>query len=362
MRILSQTEVNNILLGATILGTGGGGSLPDGLAMTAQAFAAGKQFKLVDFSELPEDALLGTPYYCGAISPLTPEEAAKYADLPEADKDCALLAAEAMEQFLGKKFAGFISTELGGGNTAAAMYAAAMSGVYMLDADAAGRSVPDLQHSTYYLHDIPITPQAVANEFGETAVITRVVNDKRSEALVRALAVVSRNTIGVIDHVNTAGMLKDAVIKGAITYAGSIGKAWEDAKASGQDPIAAAVAAGRGRILCRGAVTRHDYSTVDGFTPGDTYINSEDGAELHIWYKNENIVLWKDGQVYASVPDLICVFDTETAMPMRNPLLTPGQKVTVALLPADPEWTTKKGLETFGPRSFGFNFDYTPAV
>ena len=37
-----------------------------------------------------------------------------------------------------------------------------------------------------------------------------------------------------------------------------------------------------------------------------------------------------------------------------------GENVAVTALPAPQEWTTERGLEVFGPRSFGHDVDYTP--
>ena len=37
-----------------------------------------------------------------------------------------------------------------------------------------------------------------------------------------------------------------------------------------------------------------------------------------------------------------------------------GENVSVICLPAPAEWTTQRGLEVFGPRSFGYDVDYVP--
>ena len=49
----------------------------------------------------------------------------------------------------------------------------------------------------------------------------------------------------------------------------------------------------------------------------------------------------------------------------RKPVLCRIAALTVILLllaalPAPAEWTTERGLEVFGPRSFGFDVDYVP--
>lgn len=357
MRKLTRTDVGDILLAATILGTGGGGSLEEGMKMMDEVFARNKDIILANYDEIPEDAMIGTPYYCGAISPLTKEEKAKYNGLPVMDENMCVAAARSMEKYAGKKFAGFNSTEFGGGNTAVAMYVAAMAGVPVMNCDAAGRAVPDLQLSTYNLNGVSIAPLAVANAFGDQAVFTSLVNDFRAEEMVRALAVVSRNTIGVIDHINTAGVLKNAVILGAMDNLLEVGEAWRTAEKNGVKRIEACVKKGNGRIAYYGTVKEQPYSTVNGYTVGDTYITTDNGEELHLWYRNENIVMWKNGNVDCTAPDLICILDADTGMPICNPNLEPGERVAVLLFPCDKMWKSEKGLSLLGPRAFGFDID-----
>lgn len=363
MKILTREDLLDILWGCAILGTGGGGSLDEGIEMIDEALAAGKEFKLVTFDELDPEDIIGTPYACGAISPLTEEEKQKYARLKETEESFYILCKKQLEDFMGRKLGAVISTELGGGNTATAFYVGAMTDCPIVDGDPAGRSVPALQHSTYFLSGVPMCPMSVMNRFGEGAVFTNVFDDERGEDLVRALAVVSQNTIAVMDHVNTAAVLKNAVIRGAISYAASIGKAFRTAKAAGSDYVAAVTEAGKGKQMFAGTVVKSDYETRDGYTFGDTVIEGAGeyaGHTLHIWYQNENIISWLDEKYFVTVPDLICVFDLDAAEPQLNPYAKVGEHVAVTALPAPAEWTTQRGLEVFGPRSFGHDVDYVP--
>ena len=363
MRELNREDLMNILLGCTILGTGGGGSLEEGIRCIDEALASGKKFRLVSFDELDPGAVIGTPYACGAISPLTDEEKKKYARLKETEESMYLLNLRQLESFLGQEVSAVISTELGGGNTATAFYVAAMTDRLIVDGDPAGRSVPALQHSTYYLNGIPMCPMAVMNEFGEGAVFTNVCDDERGEDLVRALAVVSRNTIAVMDHVNTAAVLQNAVIRGAISHAEAIGRAFRETKAAGGDYAFAVAEAGKGKEMFRGIVTESRFETRDGYTFGDTVLEgtgSFAGHKLHIWYQNENIISWLDGTPYVTVPDLICFFNLDEAMPQLNPYAKVGEHAALVALPAPAEWTGERGLEVFGPRSFGYDIDYRP--
>ena len=112
-----------------------------------------------------------------------------------------------------------------------------------------------------------------------------------------------------------------------------------------------------------GTVRQSTYETKDGYTFGYTMLegSGEDkGHSLRIWYQNENIISWLDGSFYVTVPDLICVFDLDNAMPQLNPGARAGEKASVIALPAPEVWRSERGLEIFGPGSFGYDTEYRP--
>lgn len=363
MRELTRENLLDILYGCGILGTGGGGTLEDGIALIDEAFKAGKKFLLADFDEVDPEMLIGTPYMCGAISPLTEEEEKKFGALPIPAKDPALLALEAVEKFLGKDIPAMITTELGADNSAIAFFTAAMTDRIIMDGDPAGRSVPALQHSTYYLDDIPMYPMGACTDFGETMVVSYLPNDMRGEDILRAVAAVSRNSVTIVDHIAPAKAIGASVIRGAITRAEKIGKAFRKAVLDHEDPGQAVTDAAGGNRIFKGRIRENTYETRDGYTYGDMYISGEgeyEGHELHIWYQNENIMSWLDGEVYATVPELVVVLDLDEKRPQMNPYARSGEHVDVLLLPADKPWMTEKGLACFGPKSFGFEKEWEP--
>ena len=75
----------------------------------------------------------------------------------------------------------------------------------------------------------------VATKFGEKIVIQNVADDLRAEDIVRAIAVVSDNLVGVADHANVGKVIKNSLIPGAITYAQEIGRVLRETKEAGGD-------------------------------------------------------------------------------------------------------------------------------
>lgn len=361
MKELNRQDLIDILNGAAILGAGGGGDLSEGLDFIDTALAANKRFRLVDIGDVPDEAVICTPYMLGAISPTSVAEERDYADLDKATRHPILVAYERFQEYLGLEFYGTIACELGGSNTAAAFFPAAMHGHVIVDADPAGRAVPEITHSTYYLAGLPAAPIYAANEFGETFVLEGVKDDRRAETLVRALSTVSRNDIAAIDHALPMRDLKAALIPGTISRALRLGAAWRKAVADHQDAVQIVAQIGGGLVVFKGQVSSSEYRVEHGFTVGAITIEGgEDatGQTMRVSVKNENMACWINGDVFATIPDLICIFDRQTGAQISNPDCKAGQEVAVVLLPAPAVFRTPEGLEIFGPAYAGIDAPY----
>ena len=365
MQKLTRRELEDILFGCTILGTGGGGELEEGQDLIDVALSKGKEFVLVDLDETPDDALVCTPYMLGAISALPDEEERQYERLPRLNEPSIMVAYRRFQEYLGREFYGTISCELGGSNTAVSFYVAAMSGHHIIDADPAARAVPEITHSTYYLNGLPAAPIMLANEFGECMICENVVDDQRAETIVRSLAMVSRNDIAAIDHALEVSVIKSAVIPGAISKALNIGRTYRETKALGKDVATEIAACGDGFVAFRGTVGDNDWKTENGFTIGNIAINGNgrfSGSSYKIWLKNENLVGWLDGEIHTTIPDLICLIDTDTDEPVTNPNYATGMNVAVVILPAPEAFRSQKGLQAFGPAYLDMDEPYVPSV
>jgi DUF917 family protein len=363
MRVLSRDELIDILHGCAILGTGGGGELSEGIGFIDEALALGKTFKLVSVDEVPAGKNVCTPYILGAISPLSAEEELAYSDLPRTGKHSILAAYERLLEYTGEPMYGTICCELGGSNTAISFYLAAMFDGYIIDADPAGRAVPEITHSTYYFNNLPAAPIFTANEFGECFICENIVDDQRAETVVRALAKISRNDIAAIDHALPIEQIKDAVIHGTISKALALGQAMRLAKDNNENLANVIAQKGDGFVAFEGKVSDFDFRTQDGFTLGEVVIKGqgESEGELQIDVKNENMVARVNGEVYVTIPDLICCIDVKKGMPITNPNYEIGMEVAVIILPAPKEFISEKGLSVFGPAYAGLDMTYEPA-
>lgn len=233
MRKLEKQEIIDLLYGCAVVGTGGGGDLALGLAAIEEDFRQGKELFLAKPEEVPAGSYVSVPYMCG--SPASLDKCGKeYARLPVLGYPESLLAFRTLEEYFGKPFFGVVATELGGANTAYALHIACQLGLPIIDGDPAGRSVPELQHSSFYVEGIPMAPVAVATQFGDTMIIKDVVDDMRCEDMIRALAVASGNKIGVADHAVTGEQLRHSIIPHTLSYAMEIGRVLRLAREEGK--------------------------------------------------------------------------------------------------------------------------------
>lgn len=355
MRKLDLQELKDIMVGSSILSTGGGGSMEEGVSVVEAQWNSGKEFIMLDFDEIEDEKYYANPYYCGSM--------VVDSDIDESvfDGSDIALSLKALEEYMEVDFHGVVSIEYGAGSTGEMMAIAARTGKYIVDADAAGRAVPELQFSTYYITEQPITPLAVGTIYGDVAVIPQVKNDARAEALTRFMAVGTHGAVGMTDHPIKGKDLRGSVIPGALTKAQKVGQAQREALESGKDPIKTILEVANGKLLFTGRVTKEtEWENKDGFTIGNIHLEGLDSSIGHkgrVWYKNENMMFWIDDEVRLTCPDLICVVERKTANPISNPGCEDGMEVCVLGFPSHELWKTERGLGILNPRFFGFDYD-----
>ena len=359
MKELTKEDLEDLLLGCAVLGCGGGGGLEWGTRTVLKELEEGRRFVLAGPDDLPEDGWVASPYFCGSLAPGVPVRE----DLPKVEDFPPLRAFRALEDRVGGRFCGVVATELGGGNTAVALTVAARLGISTLDGDPAGRAVPELTQSTLHLRGNPITPFALADRFGDVIVVEEVADASQAEAIARALARTSGGLIGVADFPAQVKDVSPLLIWSTLSQALAIGRAGREALEMGEDPATAMARAGGGCVRFRGVLSEEPRWRDDGgFTIGEfvlTGVGRWSNSRYRVWFKNENMISWLDGEVDLTCPDLICPVD-ESGRPVHNPRIPHGVTLTVLAFPAPSPWRTEEGLALLGPEHFGFEVPYRP--
>jgi uncharacterized protein len=364
-RPLDREALGDILIGCSYLGCGGGGSISEGTARLADDVKSGLRFALLDVANLGDEQWAASPYGLGSNAPPTAAEKSRFADLPPAREDAVESSFLLLSTFLRRPFVAAIAGELGPWSTAAALSTAARLGIPTLDADRVGRATPEATQDSVLAAGLSTVPLAAVTGFGDSLILEKVARGSRVEDLLRAISVASLGELGVTDAALSG---RDArrpgvLVVGSLSHAEKLGVANRRALAERSDPIKAVLAAGGGYRLFEGEVVDFPSKDDAGFLVGDVTIDgrgSFSASRYRVWYKNENIISWRDDQVSVAPPDLIAIADSRTGAAIANPDFRRGQLVTVLGFPAPAIWRTPAGLRVFGPAHFGFDVPYVP--
>lgn len=353
VRLLGEGQLDDLALGAAVLGTGGGGNPYLGALLTKQAIRVHGPVELVTVEEVPEDALVVATAGMGA--PTVGVE-----KLPRGDEPVRAL--QALQSYLGRPITHTVSIEAGGSNSTVPLRVGARLGIPVVDADGMGRAFPEIQMVTPSLYGISATPMALADEKGNTAVI-ETIDNHWAERLSRSLTIDMGCVANTALYPLSGRQLKQVMIAGTISLAEQLGHLIRQTRAAHGDPIAAILRRLGGYRLFGGKISDVERRTETGFATGQAQIAGTGphiGSTLSIRFQNEHLVAVRDGQVLASVPDLIIILDADTGGPITTEELRYGFRVTVIAAPCDLRWRTSQGLALVGPRAFGYDLDYTP--
>lgn len=359
---LGVQRLEDILVGSSYLGCGGGGGLAPARELIASDLAAGFSFRQIPVSDLADDAWVASAYALASLAPMSETMAAQ---LEAAGVDAPVEEAfRALERHLDVSFGAIILGEIGPLSLAEGLSIAARLGIPSLDADTVGRATPEINQHSVRVAGEPLVPAAAVSAFGDEIVLRQVLDPSREEVVFRTLSEVSR-LLGVADAPLTGDKAKrpGVLVQGSVTLAENIGRAVREARAAGKDPVDAGRAAADGYRVFDGSVAAFEWRDEDGFLQGAVEVEGTGdfaGRTLQLEVKNEHLVARRDGEVIATCPDLISLIDRDTAEGLGNPDFERGQAVTALAFRCDPLWRTPAGLEVFSPRYFGYDVDYLP--
>lgn len=353
MRLIGKEEVENIAIGAALLGTGGGGDPYIGKMMALQAIEEFGPIQLLDITELDNEDVVVPIAMMGAPTVMVEK-------IPSGEE--ALVSFQELEKVLQKKIKATMPIEAGGVNSLLPLALAARIGLPVIDGDGMGRAFPELQMVTFYLNDVSTTPMVLSDEKGNSMVLN-TVNGVWAEKIARSATMVMGGSVMNAIYPMTGKQVKSSSVYRTLTLEESIGRTIKEAKANNKNPIKEVLDLLGGYQLFTGKVTDIDRITDGGFVRGTATIeglSQNKGQNCYLEFQNENLLARTDTEVLCMTPDLITVLDTETALPITTEGLKYGARGTVIGLPSDQKWRTAKGIEVAGPRYFGYEHDFIP--
>jgi len=178
-RRIGPEELEDIAIGAAVLGTGGGGDPYVGKLWAQQRLMARGAVELVEVDDVADDALVIAAAMMGAPSIIIEK-------IPNGGELVA--AFRAVEEACGARAQAVMCIEAGGINSTIPFAVAADLGLPVIDADGMGRAFPEVQMVSFAAHGLPATPMAIADEHGNVTLL-RSVSAEWAERLGRALVV-----------------------------------------------------------------------------------------------------------------------------------------------------------------------------
>ncbi|KAN0115026.1 hypothetical protein V8E51_004570 [Hyaloscypha variabilis] len=271
-------------------------------------------------------------------------------------------------------FDAVIPNEIGGMNAFEALLAAHRFNKTTLDTDLVARAYPKVWQTVRCLHDIPITPAAVADGTGHQQVFQTSQDNLETEDLMRDACTDFGSLSGMcINPIH--GVEAKTLPHNSFSHAWSIGRSIALSRSLKLDPITALLKSERGILLFTGKIIAVTRNVGSGFTRGSVLLSpltdsisptpqaQNPQCTLLVEFENENLSATlrepgKADKTLAVCPDLITFLDKANGAPLGISDYKYGLRVNVIALRAPPIWTSERGLEMGGPQAFGLDVVY----
>jgi len=331
LKTLTYQDLMDLVDGAAVFSAGGGGDPEAGYKIVEKLVSDGYQVQLVSPSEVPDAAKVVNFACVGATTSV------------EYDADAAVKTLRALEEYADFSAYAVIPVELGGLNTLTAVDVAARCEIPVVDADGAGRSVPEVHLKVYTIDEIPLAPMVVADLHAKNMVIVRETADLRdAERIARVLAAEWNQTAYTARRILTGAQVKASPVQLSLSKAMRIGRFLRKTV----EPVKAVLKETGGVKLFEGVVDSVERKTEAGFTFVNVKLHGTDeysGNTFEFKAKNEVLVAYKNGKLAAIAPDIVTPVHRETGKCITAEKIEEGNKIAVLGLPAPEKWRTSKG-------------------
>jgi DUF917 family protein len=240
------------------------------------------------------------------------------------------------EPFAKRRIAGLIASEVGPRAVTYGLFESICTGLPVVDAPANGRAHPFFTMGALGLHRHPqqaIATVAVGGEATSYVELALRANAITSARLVRDCAARENIALAVVRNALPAAYVARHAAVGALAYAQYVGRMCLAARPRGIGAVLSALAlAMGGRRLGTGRIVAAALQPRGGFTLGHVTIARPGQRPLRVSVCNEYITV-TNGRTLAAFPDLIVLFDHDTALPLASPEAVTGRLVSVFGVP-----------------------------
>lgn len=341
-------------IGCGILGTGGGGNTYIGRTwLESELRKRGGSVRIIEADDVADESYACCIGTMGA--PTVSNE-----KLQQGDE--FVIAMRALEDHVGQSLSAVLCGEIGGANGIKPLICALQMGLPVVDGDPMGRAFPELQMDTYAIGGLSLCPMALSDAHGNVMIFNKMDSPYRVEAYARSLTIEMGGSAALAMPLLRGREMKQHIIRNTMTLAQQIGHEVLRARKRGEEPAESVATLGNGRVLFRGKIVDVERRTVKGFARGHLKLVSfgDPNDQLEIAFQNENLIAWRNGEIVATVPDLICIIGLEDGEPIGTELLRYGLRVAVLGMPAPKELKSEQALAVVGPKAFGYDVPFLP--
>jgi len=362
----SDQDIRDFTRGTDFLSANGGGVPEDTLELLGDDLERGLDLSWVELQDLADDASVVCTFFSGSIAPgsFDRSERERVMGLERKVQRPLVTAVRELEALAEKKFDTMISVEIGVINTGLAFDAAANLGLRMLDADYAGRAIPEVDCITPSFFGKLIYPMVCVDHYGDVTYVKDAQGNRMAERLSKFISAASWSLVGTAGIMLSGKEVKEIAVPGTLSQSLAIGRRIREARWEGQDPVQAVVGEfEQAWVLFLGTLAARKWEDREGYMWGEHEIEGEGafaGQHLKLWFKNENHMSWLNGEPYAGSPDILELVDPQTAEPLTNTRLEEGQHVALIGVRRRDQFDNQKGIDTLGPRHWGFDVDFRP--
>jgi DUF917 family protein len=351
VELLDQEAIRDLALGATLLGTGGGGDPRIGTLMALAAVREHGPVRVIAPEDVGDDGVVVPVAMIGAPTVILER-------IPGGHELDLVMAG--FERLQPRPVVATMPIEAGGINSTIPIVLAARRDLPLVDADGMGRAFPEVQMVTLGSGGAQAWPLVLADESGDVVALTDAADNAAAERLARAVVVAMGGSAVVAHYAVDGPMIRDWAVPHSVSLAVAIGRTLRAARARGDNAIEAIAPVCGARRLFTGKVVDVDRTTKAGFVRGRLTLaglDQDGGRSATIDFQNENLIARSEGAVLAAVPDLISLMETETGRPLTTEAMRFGLRVHVVGIPASPLWWRPEALPLVEPRAFGYDCD-----
>ncbi|KQL49588.1 hypothetical protein AN963_07600 [Brevibacillus choshinensis] len=358
-RYLDEKDVDSLACAAMFLGSGGGGDPAIMHIMAKQAIHEYGPVRLLSPFELRDDDWAVTMSLMGS-------QAIHYEKIMNGNE---LMTALRVLENEHKCVANAITPlEIGGINAITPILASALANLPLVDCDAMGRAFPEFQMTTFHAFGAQASPFIMCADNGKCE---RIIHDSNIEIekIARVTMTKMGGSVAAASFPMRAKILQEVAIPHTLLVCKRLGEA---VLAAGSDiqrifanlsHVLQNSIYGKPHKLIEGKVVDVQRHLKDGFLQGELLVEGSGfhrSEHVEVQFLSEYLLAKQGERIMATVPDILCVLDADSGLPVMIEELETHMKVWVIAIPCPILLRHPKMLDVVGPWNFGMADSYTP--